>query len=404
MNKISFARPDVGRKELESIQSVLQSGWLTTGPRVSEFERRIEEITGAEAVIAVDSCTTALEFSLRALGIGPGDEVITTPFTYTATADVIYAVGAKIVFADLDGESFEMDYDDVEKKVTSKTKAIIAVDYGGRVCDYDRIFGIVDRKKGMFIANNERQDAFGRIVVIADSAHSFTASRFGHKAGSYADITCLSFHVLKNITTGGEGGAICLKKSDRTSQNDLSQVFAGLRHHFQTGKSQWNGWEYDILDMGYNRPMTDINAAIGLAQLDRFDEIKKKRIEITRAYDDAFRGNQRIVPLIDHFEEGFESAFHLYPVDVFDEHGRGSNSYRDKVIARMMDAGIPCNVHYKPLPLMTAYKKLGFCIADYPNALNRYLSIITIPYHTLLDQFQLDCIAQTMKKVVEHDA
>ena len=203
--------------------------------------------------------------------------------------------------------------------------------------------------------------------------------------------------VLKNITTGGEGGAICLKKSDRTLQNDLSHVFAGLRHHFQTGKSRWNGWEYDILDMGFNRPMTDINAAIGLAQLDRVDEIKGKRIEITRFYDDAFRGNQRVVPLIDHFEAGFESAFHLYPVAVIDEHGHHSNAYRDEVIARMMDAGIPCNVHYKPLPLMTAY---GKDCSNYPNSYDYYKNLISLPLHTLLSDEDVAYVCETLKKAV----
>ena len=396
MNKIVFAKPDVNAGEARAARLVLESGWLTTGPRVAEFEKKIAERCGAEAVVAVDSCTTALELSLRALGIGPGDEVITTPMSYTATADVIYAVGAKIVFADLGEDTFEMDYEDVVNKITPNTKAVIAVDYGGKVCDYQKLFIAARQNKHIFRAKNEVQEKLGRIAVIADAAHSFGASRDGHVSGTCADITCFSFHVLKNITTGGEGGAICLSPWLK----DLENTLRGMRHHFQTGKDPANGWEYDIEDMGFNRPMTDIEAAIGLSQLIRLDFINIKRHFVTLTYNDHFAGDKQIRPLIDHFEKYAESAYHLYPVSVCSPEGNDSEEFRNKVILRMLEKGIPCNVHYKPMPMFTAYKKLGYRIEDYPNAYNRYKNLITLPYHTFLTGEQIEYIADNLKRAV----
>lgn len=398
MNKIAFAKPDIGLFELDSVAEVMESGWLTSGPKVKEFEKKVAELSGAMDAVAVDSCTSALELSLRALGIGPGDEVITTPLTYTATADVIFAVGAKIVFADTDGKTFEMDYNDVERKITGRTKAIIAVDYGGIVCDYDRIIKIAESHRDVFVPSNQIQESMGRIAVIADAAHSFMANRGPEKkSGSCADITCFSFHVLKNITTGGEGGAVCLKKGTPIDP----EVFRMSRHHWQTGKNQANGWEYDILKMGYNRPMTDINAAIGLKQIERFGEIVAIRREITEKYDEAFSDLKRIRPMIHHFGKGFESAYHLYPVEVLDEDMESSESFRNKVILKMQDFGIPCNVHYKPLPMFTAYRDLGYDIADYPNAYRQYRGLVTLPYHTLLKQNDIRNIIGSLKRAVE---
>ncbi len=396
---IKFAHPDLSRQELKAVKKVLDSGWLTTGPHVAAFEQRVAEMSGCKHAVAVDSCTTALEFALRVLGIGPGDEVITTPLTYTATADVIYTVGAKIVFVDTDGESFEMDYDAMEKAITPRTKAIIAVDYGGKICNYERIFEAVNNKKDIFKSSSPLQDVLGRVAVIADAAHSFGAMKGFEPSGSFADITCFSFHVLKCITTGGEGGALVWKNFNDWDEA-VGAALKAIRHHCQTGKDPINGWEYDIRGMGFNRPMTDINAAIGLIQLERYPDIYEKRVELTMKYDSMLERSERIHPLITHLGDDYTTSFHLYPVGVKAING-DQEEFRNRVIVRMKDYGIPCNVHYKPLPMMTGYKKLGYTITDYPNAYAQYAQLITLPYHTLLTEKDQERIINTLEQAVK---
>lgn len=403
-NPIKFASPDLSKKELNEIRKVLDSGWLTNGPVVRDFERKIASMSNCRRAVAFDSCTAAMEMTLRALGIGPGDEVITTPYTYSATAEVIRNTGAKIVFVDLAPNSFEMDYHLVEKAITPRTKAVIPVDIGGKLCNYAALQLAIELKSNIFKPANPVQEAMGRVAIVADAAHSFGAEQDSHLAGELADFTCFSFHVLKCITTGGEGGALVWKEIHGIDNAKFEETLRLLGDHGQTSRDKSTGWEYDIALFGYNHIMTNIDAAMGIAQLDRFKEICDRRMEVTLRYDELFAKTDVAEPMIQHFGSNHTSSMHLYPIRLatpafLTEQDKGHEFWRNMVYRQLRAAGIPCNVHYKPLPMMTAYKNAGFDIADYPNAYKQFRSLLTIPYHTYLTAEQQEFIVDTIGKV-----
>jgi len=413
MNEIKFAVPDVGNEEKKRVKDTIDSRWLTNGPLVREFEKRIAKMSNCDYAVAFDSCTGAMEMTLRMLGIGPGDEVITTPYTYSATAEVIRNVGAKIVFVDLKENSFEMDYDKVAAAINEKTKAVMPVDIGGKLCDYDSLMAAVSSKKSIFKPNNLFQKGIGRVAVVADAAHSFGAEMNGKKCGEFADFTCYSFHVLKNITTGGEGGAVVWKDTlanfTDIGLDCIEHTLRLLGDHGQTSRDKSNGWEYDIALFGYNSIMTNMDAAMGLAQLDRYDEICKKRVDVTKKYDSLFETTDVAKPLIKHIGENYMSSMHLYPIQLnpkyasclYAEPGPSVEEWRTTIYNRLRVEGIPCNVHYKPLPMMTAYKNAGYTIDDYPNARKMFSTLLTIPYHTDLTHKQQEHIFNQIIKAVK---
>ena len=391
---IKFSTPDITTAEVKKVEEAIDTRWLTNGPTVREFERRIAKLSRCDRAVAYDSCTGAMEMALRALGIGPGDEVVTTPYTYSATAEVIRNVGARIVFVDL-GNGFEMDYEKVAEAMTERTKAIMPVDIGGKLCDYQSIMAAaVSFGGGSFRPISPLQEAIGRPAIVADAAHSFRATENGKVCGQFADFTCFSFHVLKNITTGGEGGAVVWRDFKGVDNDALEATLRLLGDHGQTSRDKSKGWEYDIALFGYNSIMTNLDAAMGLAQLDRFNELLTKRAAVTAKYDDLFKDAVSVRPLIHHFGESSLSAMHLYPIRLPD------GVDRDKVYLRLMEAGVPCNVHYKPLPMMTAYKNLGFDIKDFPRAFDMFKNLLTIPYHTELTEGDQEAIVYHIGKAV----
>lgn len=391
---IKFSTPDISKSEIKKVREIIKTRWITNGPTVRAFEKRIAEMSRCDRAVAFDSCTGAMEMTLRALGIGPGDEVITTPYTYSATAEVIRNVGAKIVFVDLDGDSFEMDYSKVAAAINEKTKAVMPVDIGGLLCDYQSLMAAVSSKMEIFQPQNELQSAIGRPAIVADAAHSFRAVSGDKVCGELADFTCFSFHVLKNITTGGEGGAVVWKDIPGFGNPQIEETLRLLGDHGQTTRDKSKGWEYDIALFGYNSIMTDVDAAMGIAQLDRFDELLEKRIEVTARYDELFDNFSLAWPLIQHFGPDYTSAMHLYPIRL------PASVDRNEVYFRLRDAGVPCNVHYKPLPMMTAYKNAGFDIKDYPKAFEMYRNLLTIPYHTELTADDQEYIVDQIGKAV----
>lgn len=391
---IKFSTPDITTAEVKKVEEAIDTRWLTNGPTVREFERRIAKLSRCDRTVAYDSCTGAMEMALRALGIGPGDEVITTPYTYSATAEVIRNVGARIVFVDL-GNGFEMDYEKVAEAMTERTKAIMLVDIGGKLCDYQSIMAAaISFGGGRFKPSSPLQEAIGRPAIVADAAHSFRATMDGKVCGQFADFTCFSFHVLKNITTGGEGGAVVWRDFKGVDNDALETTLRLLGDHGQTSRDKSKGWEYDIALFGYNSIMTNLDAAMGLAQLDRFNELLTKRAAVTAKYDDLFKDAVSVRPLIRHFGENSLSAMHLYPIRLPD------GVDRDKVYLRLMEAGVSCNVHYKPLPMMTAYKNLGFDIKDFPRAFDMFKNLLTIPYHTELTEGDQEAIVYHIGKAV----
>ena len=392
---IPFSRPDAGPQEYAALKEVIASGWLTNGPQVARLEDRIQLMTGTDGCVCLDSCTGAMATVLRALGVKPGDEVITTPYTYTATAAVIHHVGAKIVFCDLAKGSFEMDYKKLPELITPRTKAIIPVDIGGVPCDYNAIYDAIFEKRDCFIPESELQDAIGRITVIADAAHSFSAKSWDCVVGQLADFTCFSFHVLKPITTGGEGGAIVWRGIPQIDTERIRYTLKLLSDAGQTKRGiskEGAGWEYDILYLGHNHIMTDMDAAVGMVQLDRLEGMTEKRIHITRRYESALKGVAK--PLIKHLPKDgkYQSAMHLMIVEI-----PGGENRRNAVYDAMHDAGINCNVHYKPLPMMTAYKSLGYNIKDFPEALERFTKVLSLPYHSRLRLEEVDYICEQLK-------
>lgn len=385
--KIPFSPPDITEAEANEVRDALLSGWITTGPRTKELERQIASFCHTDKAVCLNSATACLEMILRVLGIGPGDEVITSAYTYTASASVICHVGAKIVLIDTKKDSWEMDYDLMADAINERTKAIIPVDLGGVPCDYDRIFDIVDSKKHLFRPNNDIQEAIGRIVVTADAAHAFGASRHGRMVGSIADFTSFSFHAVKNFTTA-EGGALTWRPIDGIDNDALYKEFQLLSLHGQSkdalAKTQLGAWEYDIVSPNYKCNMTDIMAAIGLVQMKRYEGLLARRREMIGMYDEALRGHD--IQVLDHYNDEHKSSGHLYLVRLLGK----DETFRNNVITEMAKRDIACNVHYKPLPMMTAYKALGFDIKDFPNAYGQFRNEVTLPLHTRLTDEQID--------------
>lgn len=397
IKNIPFSPPDITEIEIKEVVKTLKSGWITTGPKTKEFEEKIAEYIGVNKAVCLNSATACLELTLRILGIGPGDEVITSAYTYTASASVIEHVGAKIVLVDTEPNSYEMDYSQLAEAITEKTKAIIPVDIAGKMCNYDRIYEVVEDKKSLFNPSNEIQKQFNRVIVLADAAHSFGARRKGLISGQVADFTCFSFHAVKNLTTA-EGGAVVWKNNLGLDDEDLYNQFMLYSLHGQSkdalSKTKKGSWEYDIKYLGYKCNMTDIMASIGLIQLKRYDKLLKRRREIIHMYDQAF--SPLNLQFLDHYGEDFSSSGHLYLLRI-----PGINEEkRNEIIKNMAEYGIACNVHYKPLPLFTAYRNLGFDIKDYPNAYKQYENEITLPLHTSLSNEDVEYIISALQNLL----
>lgn len=395
---IPFSPPDITEVEISNVVEVLKSGWITTGPKTKEFEKKIANYCNTNKAICLNSATAGMEMTLRFLGIGPGDEVITSAYTYTASASVIHHVGAKIVLVDTAKDSYQMDYDKLAEAITEKTKAVICVDLAGVPCDYDKIFEVVNSKKELFNPNNEIQKSIGRVTVVADGAHSFGASYKGKMSGSIADFTSFSFHAVKNLTTA-EGGAVTWKSIDGIDDEDIYKRYNCLSLHGQTkdalAKTKIGSWEYDIIEPAYKCNMTDIMAAIGLGQLSRYENLLNYRKEIIDRYDAILKDVEGI-EVLKHFTNNYKSSGHLYLVRLV-----GNDiEFRNEVIVKMAEAGIATNVHYKPLPLLTAYKNLGFKIEDFPNAFDMYKNEITLPLNTLINKEEVDYVVCKLVEIL----
>ncbi len=397
LRNIPFSPPDMSEAEVLEVAEALRSGWITTGPRTKEFEKQIAAFCGTDRAVCLNSATACMEMILRVLGVGPGDEVITSAYTYTATASVTCHVGAKVVMVDTAPNSFEIDYDKLADAITERTKVIIPVDLAGVVCDYDKIFAAVESRKNLFKPVNEIQKAYGRVVILADAAHAFGAQRNGKMCGSIADFTSFSFHAVKNLTTA-EGGALTWRSVEGVDNEWLYKQFQLLSLHGQNkdalAKTKLGAWEYDIIAPNYKCNMTDIMAGIGLAQMKRYPEMLNRRRQIIEAYNKALSGHN--VQVLNHYGDEHASSGHLYLVRLL---GRDVE-YRNRVIEKMAERGIACNVHYKPLPMMTAYKNLGFNISDYPNAYNQYSNEITLPLHTRLSDEDVEYIIKNFCEVI----
>lgn len=394
---IPFSPPDITIQEAQEVTAALLSGWITTGARTKLFEEKIAQSCGTEKAVCLNSATACLETILQILGIGSGDEVITTPYTYTATASVICHVGAKIRFVDTQKDSFEMDYEQVAACINERTKAVIPVDIAGVPCNYEKIFAAVESRRELFHPENEIQKAIGRVAVVADSAHAFGAQWRDQKVGAIADFTAFSFHAVKNLTTG-EGGALTWRNIAGIDNNSLYKEFQLLSLHGQDKdaleRSEHSSWEYDIIYPGYKRNMTDITAAIGLVQIKRFPGMLARRKELIMHYNEALKDEN--VYILSHYTDEYASSGHLYMVRLL---GRTSEE-RDKIIKDMALRGIATNVHFKPLPMMTAYKRLGFNINDYPNAYHFFENEITLPLYTKLTDEQVDYLLKNFKEII----
>ena len=397
MKKVPFSPPDITESEVNLVSEALRSGWITTGPKTKEFERLIAMCCQTEQAVCLNSATACMELILRVLDVGPGDEVITSAYTYTATASVTCHVGAKVVMVDTAPDSFEMDYDKLADAITEKTKVVLPVDLAGVVCDYDKIFAAVESKKHLFSPANDIQKAYGRVIVLADAAHAFGAKWHGKMCGEIADFTSFSFHAVKNLTTA-EGCALTWRNHDGVDNESLYKQFQLLSLHGQNkdalAKTRLGAWEYDIVAPYYKCNMTDVMAGIGLAQLKRYPEMLYRRRQIIERYNEGLKG--RNVQVLDHFGDDHSSSGHLYLVRLLGE----DVEYRNAVIERMAERGIACNVHYKPLPMMTAYKNLGFDIVDYPNAYNQYHNEITLPLHTSLTNEDVEYVISNFVDII----
>ncbi len=394
---IPFSPPDIREEEIREVTEALRSGWITTGPKTKEFEQKIAEFTHTSKAVCLNSATACMELALHLLGIGPGDEVITSAYTYSASASVIIHTGARPVLVDTAPGSYYMDYDRLEEAVTERTKAIIPVDIAGVMCDYERILAIAERKRALFHSENPLQKAFGRIIVLADAAHAFGASRHGKLCGQAADFTSFSFHAVKNLTTA-EGGALVwrnLPGEARTAGMDdewIYQQLMLLSLHGQSkdalAKTEPGAWEYDIVMPAYKCNMTDIMAAIGLAQLKRYPGMLKRRRELLDQYGEMLSGLP--IEILRHDGPDSSSSRHLCLVRLTGK----SEDFRNRLITEMAKQGVAANVHYKPLPMHTAYQKLGFDIKDYPNAFHQYENEITLPLHTRLTDEEMGYIGK----------
>lgn len=397
IKKIPFSPPDITESEVNLVSEALRSGWITTGPKTKEFERLIALCCQTEQAVCLNSATACMELILRVLGVGQGDEVITPAYTYTATASVTCHVGAKVVMVDTAPDSFEMDYDKLADAITERTKVVLPVDLAGVVCDYDKIFAAVESKKHLFSPANDIQKAYGRVIVLADAAHAFGAKWHGKVCGEIADFTSFSFHAVKNLTTA-EGGALTWRNHDGVDNESLYKQFQLLSLHGQNkdalAKTRLGAWEYDIVAPYYKCNMTDVMAGIGLAQLKRYPEMLYRRRQIIERYNEGLKGCD--VQVLDHFGDDYSSSGHLYLVRLLGE----DVEYRNAVIERMAERGIACNVHYKPLPMMTAYKNLGFDIANYPNAYNQYHNEITLPLHTSLTDEDVEYVISNFVDII----
>lgn len=395
---ISFSPPDMSDMEIQEVADTIKSGWITTGPKTKELERQIAKYVGVNRCVCLNSQTACGEMALRVLGIGAGDEVIVPAYTYSASASIVDHVGAKIVFVDVQEGCLEMDYDKMEAAITEKTKAIIPVDLGGVPCDYDKIFAIVEKKKALFKPKNEIQKAIGRVAVCADTAHAFGASWHGKMCGSIADFSSFSFHAVKNFTTA-EGGALTWRTIPGVDDEDIYHKLQLLSLHGQSkdalAKTKLGAWEYDIVGPWFKCNMTDIMAGIGLAQMKRYPGMLARRKEIIARYDAAFKPLG--IDVLDHYNDNHQSSGHLYITRI---PGAGLEE-RQEIIVKMAEAGIATNVHYKPLPMMTAYKNLGFDIKDYPNAYKRFVNEITLPLHTCLTDEEVEYIIENYCKIVK---
>jgi len=395
--RIEFSPPDITQLEIDEVVDALKSGWITTGPKTKRLEQELSAFTNTDKTVCLNSATAAMELTLRLLGVGAGDEVITCAYTYTASASVIHHVGAKIVLVDTNKDDKFMDLEALENAITKNTKVIIPVDLAGKPCKYDEIFEVVEKKKSLFRPNNKLQEKISRVIVMADGAHSLGAEYKGKPSGSIADFTCFSFHAVKNFTVA-EGGSVTWNRNLGLNDDEIYREFQLLSLHGQSkdalSKMKLGSWEYDIVAPNYKCNLTDIASGIGLAQLKRYPNLLKRRFEIVERYNRGFEGT-RVKPFI-HFEEDKKSCCHLYIVNI----EGASEEERNEIIVKMAERGIATNVHYKPLPMFTAYKNLGFDIKDYPNAFNNYKSEITLPLHTLLTDEQVDYIIENLKALV----
>ena len=400
---IPFSPPDISELEIKEVAEALRSGWITTGPRTKELEKRLAEYCHTSKVVCLNSATAAEELNFRICGIGEGDEVIVPAYTYTASASAAIHCGAKVVFVDSQKDCVEMDYEALAEKINEKTKAIVAVDLGGIVCDYDKLFSVVEKKRALFTPlqgdslGARIQRALGRVLVFSDAAHALGASRNGKMAGEIADFTDFSFHAVKNFTTA-EGGASTWRDIEGIDNDELYHQYQLLSLHGQSkdalAKSQIGAWEYDIIGPWYKCDMTDIMAAIGLKQLDRYAGMLSRRGEIIRKYD-AMCDEMGVKHLI-HSGENFQSSNHLYLTRI---PGVGDKERRE-IIVKLAERGVNCNVHYKPLPMMTAYRELGWDIKDFPNAFEYYENLITLPLHTLLSDEDVEYVIENFREVV----
>lgn len=392
--KIEFSPPDIGEEEIQAVSETLRSGWITTGPKTKLFEKKIAEFCGTSRAVCLNSATAGLELTLRLFGIGEGDEVITTAYTYTATASVIYHVGAKIVLVDTQKDSYEMDYEKLEQLVTEKTKAIIPVDLAGVICDYEKIYQIVEDKKALFKPQGMLQERLGRILVMADAAHALGAVQKGKHCGQVADFTSFSFHAVKNLTTA-EGGAVTWKENPDLDDEYIYQQYMLMSLHGQSkdalSKTQLGAWEYDIIAPLFKCNMTDIMASIGLVQLSRYDELLSKRQRIIETYNAAF--SELPIEYLKHSDKDYQSSGHLYMIRIKGKERKECNA----IIQKLAEMGVAANVHYKPLPLLSAYKNLGFQIENFPNAYQMYQNEITLPLHTLLMDEDVEYIINKVK-------
>ncbi|MDD6292281.1 MAG: DegT/DnrJ/EryC1/StrS family aminotransferase [Eubacteriales bacterium] len=395
--KIPFSPPDITEEEIIQVTEALKSGWITTGPRTKELEREVASLCGVNRAVCLNSQTSCAEMTLRLLGIKDGDEVITSAYTYTASASVVCHVGAKLVLIDTQEDSLEMDYDKLAEAITERTKVIIPVDIGGIPCDYNRIYEIVESKKELFQPENELQKAFGRVIVMADAAHALGAVWQDKMVGSIADFTNFSFHAVKNLTTA-EGGAVTWREINGIDSEKIYHQYQLLSLHGQSkdafAKTQLGAWEYDIIGPWYKCNMTDVAAGIGLAQMKRYKGLLTRRQEIIRKYDNAFIPVG--IEVLKHYTNEYTSSGHLYITRISDI----TQDMRNEIIIKMAEAGVACNVHYKPLPMLTAYKQLGFDIKDYPNAYRRFENEITLPLHTRLTDEEIDYVINQYIRIV----
>lgn len=395
---ISFSPPDITEMEVEQVTEALRSGWITTGPKTKELEKEVADLCGVSRAVCLNSQTACAEMTLCLLGISEGDEVITCAYTYTATASVVCHVGAKLILIDTQKDSLEMDYDKLADAITERTKVIIPVDLGGIPCDYERIFSIVENKRALFRPTNRIQEAIGRIIVMTDAAHAFGGTWKEKPVGSIADFSNFSFHAVKNFTTA-EGGAVTWRDIPGIDNEEIYHQYQLFSLHGQSkdalAKTQLGAWEYDIAGPWYKCNMTDVVAGIGLAQMKRYKGMLERRKEIIIRYDRAFKPLG--IETLNHYTDEYQSSGHLYITRV----PNITLEQRQEIIVKMAEKGIACNVHYKPLPMMTAYKKLGFDIIDYPNAYAQFKNEITLPLHTCLTDEEVDYVISQYCEIVK---